>query len=97
MQFNVAVDFELMSRLYPFCKLKGPANTFIFPNLDAANAGYKMMSRLGGAEVVGPILMGLEKPVEVLQRADSIDQVVRLVSIAAVEAQGGYRRPQSHE
>jgi malate dehydrogenase (oxaloacetate-decarboxylating)(NADP+) len=97
MQFNVAVDYDLMARLYPFCKLKGPANTFIFPNLDAANAAYKMMSRLGGAEVVGPILMGLEKPVEVLQRADTVDQVVRLVSIATVEAQGGYRRPGVHD
>jgi malate dehydrogenase (oxaloacetate-decarboxylating)(NADP+) len=97
MQFSVAVDYDLMSELYPFCKLKGPANTFIFPNLDTGNTAYKMMAGLGGAEVVGPILMGLEKPVEVLQRADSVDSVVRLVSIATVEAQGGYRRPPAHE
>ena len=91
MQFNIAVDYDLMKELYPFCKLQGPANTFIFPNLDAANASYKMMIQLGGAEYVGPILMGLDKPVEVLQRADSVADVVRLVSIATVEAQGGYK------
>jgi malate dehydrogenase (oxaloacetate-decarboxylating)(NADP+) len=97
MQFNVAVDYELMKELYPFCRLNGPANTFIFANLDAANAAYKMMTKLGGAEVVGPILMGLQKPVEVLQRADSVDAVLRLVSIATVEAQGGFRRAISTE
>jgi len=91
MQFNVAVDYDLMNELYPFCRLKGPANTFIFPNLDTGNACYKMMIKLGGAASVGPILMGLDKPVEVLQRADSVDDVVRLVSIATVEAQGGYK------
>jgi malate dehydrogenase (oxaloacetate-decarboxylating)(NADP+) len=91
MQFNVAVDYDLMRELYPFCRLQGPANTFIFPNLDTGNACYKMMAHLGGAEVVGPILMGLAKPVEVLQRSDSVDSVLRLVSIAAVEAMGGYR------
>jgi malate dehydrogenase (oxaloacetate-decarboxylating)(NADP+) len=92
MQFNVAVDHDLMRELYPFCRLKGPANTFIFPNLDAGNAAYKMMGMIGGAEVVGPILMGLKKPVDVIQRSDTVDSVVRLTSIAAVEAQGGYRR-----
>jgi len=92
MQFNVAVDHDLMRELYPFCRLTGPANTFIFPNLDVGNAAYKMMATLGGAEAVGPILMGLNKPVEVLQRADSVDSVVRLVSIATVEAQGGYKK-----
>ena len=50
------------------------------------------MAELGGAESVGPILMGLNKPVGVLQRADTVDAVVRLVSIATVEAQGGYER-----
>ena len=91
MQFNVAVDYDLMKELYPFCKLQGPANTFIFPNLDTGNACYKMMIKLGGAEAVGPILMGLQSPVEVIQRADSVDAVVRLAAIAAVEAQGGYK------
>ena len=91
MQFNTATNYELMRELYPFCRLKGPANVFVFPNLDAGNACYKAMSELGGAEVVGPILVGLKKPVEVLQRADSVDAVVRLVSIATIEAQGGFR------
>jgi malate dehydrogenase (oxaloacetate-decarboxylating)(NADP+) len=93
MQFNTATNFTLTKDLYPFCKLTKPANVFIFPNLDAGNACYKAMAELGGAESVGPILMGLNKPVEVLQRADTVDAVVRLTSIATVEAQGGYQQP----
>jgi malate dehydrogenase (oxaloacetate-decarboxylating)(NADP+) len=92
MQFNTATNFTLTKDLYPFCKLTKPANVFIFPNLDAGNASYKAMAELGGAESVGPILMGLNKPVGVLQRADTVDAVVRLTSIATVEAQGGYRQ-----
>ena len=92
MQFNTATNFTLTKDLYPFCKLTKPANVFIFPNLDAGNACYKAMAELGGAESVGPILMGLNKPVGVLQRADTVDAVVRLASIATVEAQGGYER-----
>ena len=91
MQFNVAVDYEMQQELFPFCRLKGPANTFIFPNLDTGNTCYKMMANIGGAEVVGPILMGLAKPVIVLQRHDPVESVVRLATIAAVEAQGGYK------
>jgi malate dehydrogenase (oxaloacetate-decarboxylating)(NADP+) len=92
MQFNTATNLALMKDLYPFCKLTKPANVFIFPNLDAGNACYKAMAELGGAESVGPILMGLNKPVGVLQRADSVEAVVRLTSIAAVEAQRGSER-----
>jgi malate dehydrogenase (oxaloacetate-decarboxylating)(NADP+) len=92
MQFNTATNLTLMKDLYPFCKLTVAANVFIFPNLDAGNACYKAMAELGGAESVGPILMGLNKPVGVLQRADTIEAVVRLTSIATVEAQRGYER-----
>jgi malate dehydrogenase (oxaloacetate-decarboxylating)(NADP+) len=92
MQFNTATNYQMMKELNPFCRLKGPANVFIFPNLDSGNACYKAMAELGGAEVVGPILMGLNRPVEVIQRGDTVDAVVRLVSIATIEAQGGYRR-----
>ena len=89
MQFDTAADYEMMKATYPFCELKGPANTFIFPNLDAGNMSYKMMATIGGAEVVGPILVGLRKPVEVIQRGDSVEAIVRLVSIATVESMGG--------
>ena len=92
MQFNVAVNHDLMRDLYPFCRLSGPANTFIFPNLDSGNAAYKIVAELGEADVVGPILMGMNKPVGVLQRADTADAIVRLVNIVTIEAQGGYRR-----
>jgi malate dehydrogenase (oxaloacetate-decarboxylating)(NADP+) len=92
MQFNVAVNYELMRDLYPFCRLSGPANTFIFSNLDTGNTAYKIVAELGGADIVGPILMGMNKPVGVVQRADSTDGIVRLVSIVTIEAQGGYHR-----
>ncbi len=92
MQFNTATNMTLMKELYPFCKLKGPANVFIFPSLEAGNACYKAMAELGGAEVVGPLLVGMARPVHVIQRSDTVDAVVRLASIATVEAQGGYRR-----
>ena len=87
MQVDVALDFELQRRLYPFCRLTGPANTLVFPNLDTGQSCYKMMSQLGHAEVVGPILLGLERPVEVMQRADSVDAVVRMAALATVSAQ----------
>jgi malate dehydrogenase (oxaloacetate-decarboxylating)(NADP+) len=67
--------------------LKGGANVLVFPNLDAGNIAYKLLSSLGGAQVVGPILMGPAKPVHVLQRDASVGDVVNLAALAAVEAQ----------
>jgi malate dehydrogenase (oxaloacetate-decarboxylating)(NADP+) len=59
----------------------------VFPNLTAANASYKLLNRLGGAEVIGPILSGLSKPVHVLQRDASVTDVVNMTAIAVAEAQ----------
>jgi len=90
MQANVALDAELLKELYPFCHLKGEANVLIFPNLDAGNIAYKLMERFGGAEAIGPILMGLKKPVTVLQRACSVSSIVHNTTITAVKALGGF-------
>jgi malate dehydrogenase (oxaloacetate-decarboxylating)(NADP+) len=92
MQANVALDADLLKELYPFCHLKGEANVLIFPNLDAGNIAYKLMERFGGAEAIGPILMGLKKPVTVLQRACSVGSIVHNTTITAVKALGGFEK-----
>jgi len=79
---------EIVEQTYPFCLLKGGANVLIFPNLEAGNIAYKLLSRIGGAEVIGPILMGLSKPVHVLQRGAEVSDIVKMAAIAVVEAQG---------
>ncbi|MBN1222327.1 MAG: phosphate acetyltransferase [Candidatus Aminicenantes bacterium] len=87
MQADTAVVPEIMNSTYPFSKLKEKANVLIFPDLQSANIAYKLMERLGGAKAVGPILMGMNKPVHVLQRGASVDDIVNLAAIAVVDAQ----------
>jgi malate dehydrogenase (oxaloacetate-decarboxylating)(NADP+) len=88
MQADSAVNFELLKTIYPFTTLSGPANVLVFPNLAAANTAYKLMGQIGGAEIIGPILLGMRNPVHVLQRGSSVQDVVNLVTIAAVDAAG---------
>jgi malate dehydrogenase (oxaloacetate-decarboxylating)(NADP+) len=86
MQANVALDEEARAP-YPFCKLKGPANVLIFPNLDAGNAAYKLLSVTGAvADVIGPMVLGLRKPVNVLQQGASVDAIVHMTSITVARA-----------
>ncbi len=87
MQADSAVVPELMASRSPDGSLGRAANVLVFPNLTAANASYKLLNRLGGAEVIGPILSGLSKPVHVLQRDASVTDVVNLTAIAVAEAQ----------
>jgi malate dehydrogenase (oxaloacetate-decarboxylating)(NADP+) len=87
MQADSAVVPELMASRSPDGSMGKAANVLIFPNLTAANASYKLLNRLGGAEVIGPILSGLSKPVHVLQRDASVTDVVNLTAIAVAEAQ----------
>jgi malate dehydrogenase (oxaloacetate-decarboxylating)(NADP+) len=87
MQANVALDPELMANQFPFSKLKGDANCFIFPDLQSGNICYKLLNKLGGAETVGPILMGMKKPVHVLQRGDDISDIINMAAVAVVDAQ----------
>ena len=86
-QANVALDPELVERQYSFSKLKGNANCFIFPDLQSGNICYKMLHKLGGAETVGPILMGMKKPVHVLQRGDDVSEIVNMAAVAVVDVQ----------
>ncbi len=87
MQADTAVVPEIIDETYPFSALKGGANVLIFPSLEAANIAYKLMMRIGGAEALGPILMGMNKPVHVLQRGAEVEEIVNMASIAVVEAQ----------
>jgi len=100
MQADTAVVPELIEEDYPFSQLKGGANVLIFPSLEAGNIAYKLMMRIGGAEALGPILMGMAKPVHVLQRGAEVEEIVNMAAIAVVDAQTGIlgvqlRLPQS--
>jgi malate dehydrogenase (oxaloacetate-decarboxylating)(NADP+) len=87
-QANVALNTELQKEMYPFSTLSNEgANTLIFPNLAAANIAYKLLMEIGGAETIGPILLGMKKPVHVLQLGSSIREIVNIAAIAVVDAQ----------
>ncbi len=86
MQVDTAVVESILTRTYPFSRLRSAANVLIFPNLDAANVGYKVLDRLGGAQAIGPILVGMAQPVHVLQRGAEVNEIVNLAVIAAVDA-----------
>lgn len=87
-QANVALNTELQNELYPFSALaKEGANTLVFPNLSSANIAYKLLMEIGGAETIGPILLGMRKPVHILQLGSSIREIVNMTAIAVVDAQ----------
>lgn len=87
MQANTAVNEEILLSTYPFSKLTKSANVLIFPDVTSGNIAYKLLMELGGAEAIGPILMGLSKSYHVLQRGSSVDEIVNIAAIAAVQAQ----------
>jgi len=86
-QADIALMPEIMNRYYPFSDLKEEANVFIFPDLNSGNIAYKLLQRIGGLVAVGPILMGLSKPVHVLHRTLDINEIVDMAAIAVVDAQ----------
>lgn len=87
MQADTAVVPEIVEQFYPFSTLKGGANVLIFPDLQSGNVAYKLLARLGGAEAIGPILMGMNKPVHMLQRGCEVSDIVNMAAIAVVDAQ----------
>ena len=87
MQADTAVIPEIIKNDYPFSSLKGSANVLIFPDLASGNIAYKLLMRLGGAEAIGPILMGLQKSVHILERGCEVNDIVNMTAIAVVEAQ----------
>ena len=86
MQADYAIVPELLEAEYPWATVRRP-NVLIFPDLQSANAAYKLVWRLAGAEAIGPILMGMRKPVHVLQRAVEVADIVNMAAIAVVDAQ----------
>jgi len=93
MQADTAVVERILKKTYPFSRLRGAANVLIFPNLDAANIAYKLLDRVGGAQAIGPILVGMAQPVHVLQRGSEVNDIVNMAVIAAVDALEHGRRP----
>jgi malate dehydrogenase (oxaloacetate-decarboxylating)(NADP+) len=87
MQADTAVVPQIIEETYPFSTLKGGANVLIFPNLEAGNIAYKLLQRIAGAELIGPLLTGLSKPVHVLQRGSEVNDIVNVAAVAVVDAQ----------
>jgi malate dehydrogenase (oxaloacetate-decarboxylating)(NADP+) len=86
MMADTAVVPEIIEDLYPFSQVRD-ANVLIFPNLEAANVAYKLLQRLGNAEAIGPVLLGMGKAVHVLQRGDEVRNIVNIAALAVVDAQ----------
>jgi malate dehydrogenase (oxaloacetate-decarboxylating)(NADP+) len=87
MQADTAVLGSLLEEQYPWSELKGPANVLVFPELQSANTAYKLIWRLAGAEAIGPILLGIARPVHVLQPGVEVADVVNMATICVVDAQ----------
>ncbi|MGB6994882.1 MAG: NADP-dependent malic enzyme, partial [Thermoanaerobaculia bacterium] len=92
MQVDTAVSPEFLAEIFPFSTLKGGANVLIFPDLQSANVAFKLVQHLGGAEAIGPILMGMKKPVHVLQHGTEVKDIVYMTAIAVVDAQEAGRQ-----
>jgi malate dehydrogenase (oxaloacetate-decarboxylating)(NADP+) len=86
MQADVAVVPELMQRHYPFSRVKDP-NVLVFPNLGSANGAYKLLMHLGGAIAIGPVLVGMNKPVHVLATGADVRDIINVATLAVVDAQ----------
>ncbi len=86
-QADVALDGGMLERTFPFSHLKGPANVLVFSRLSAANAAYKLLYKVGSADAIGPVLLGMRKPVHILQRGCSLQDVLNLATIASVDWQ----------
>ncbi|HEU4469622.1 MAG TPA: phosphate acyltransferase, partial [Flavisolibacter sp.] len=88
MQASVAFNNELLKENYPFSELVDKdVNTLIFPNLSAGNVAYNLLKELGAADAIGPILLGLKKPVHILQLGSSVRNIVNMATIAVIDAQ----------
>jgi malate dehydrogenase (oxaloacetate-decarboxylating)(NADP+) len=85
MQADTAVISEIVESRYPFSKVKD-ANVLVFPSLEAANIAYKLLARLGNAQAIGPILLGVGAPVHVLQTGDEVRDIVNMAAVAVMDA-----------
>jgi malate dehydrogenase (oxaloacetate-decarboxylating)(NADP+) len=97
MMADTAVAPEILEREYGFSSLRGAANVLIFPDLQSANIAYKLLIRVGGAEAIGPLLLGMSKPVYVLSRGTDVEDIVNSATIAVLEAQGSTRKVEAKQ
>ncbi len=84
---DVALSPEMLEEMYPFSSLKGGANVLICPDLNSANIAYKLLQKIGGLETLGPILMGMSKPVHLVPRGSEVEEIVNIAAMAVVDAQ----------
>ena len=87
MQADTALDLVKMAESFPLSRMSGEPNVLIFPDLQSGNIAYKLLHHIGHAETIGPVLMGMQKPVHVLQRGDDVEDIVSMVAICVVDAQ----------
>ncbi len=87
MQADTAMDETILHNAYPFSVLKERANVLIFPNLSAGNIAYKLLHHLGGATKIGPILLGMNLPVHVLEQGADVQDIVNMAAVAVIDAQ----------
>ena len=86
MQVDVALEQSIQQDTYPFCALKGQANVLVFPDMQSGNISYKLLQRIAGARVVGPILLGIKSPAYVMQRHASVDEIFNVITVAVGQA-----------
>jgi malate dehydrogenase (oxaloacetate-decarboxylating)(NADP+) len=86
MSADVALDYELMKQRYPFCRLSGPANILVMPGLHSANISFELIQNLTEGSVIGPIMLGAERPFQIVQMGASVTDLVQAAALAAYEA-----------
>ncbi len=92
-QTDFALNAEMLAEKFPFSKLAGKkVNTLIFPNLESANSTYKLLKELNGIDSIGPIMMGMQKPVHILQLNASVDEIVNMAAVAVIDSQQKEKR-----
>ncbi len=98
LQMDFALNREMLQSKFPFSKLAGKkVNTLVFPNLDAANSNYKLLKELNNADSIGPIMMGMKKPVHILQLGASVEEMVNMAAVAVVDAQEKEKKQQKRK
>jgi malate dehydrogenase (oxaloacetate-decarboxylating)(NADP+) len=88
MSAEVALNHALMRDRYPFCRLTGPANVLVMPGLDSANLASQLLEQMGGGKRIGPLLMGLDKPAQIVEMGCTVSDFVNIAALAAYEAVG---------
>ncbi len=86
MNAEVALDQDLMARVYPFCRLSGPANVLIMPGLNAASIAPQLVHKLGGGTLIGPLLIGLTHPAQIVPMGVTVSDLVNMAALAAHDA-----------